>query len=105
MILETLIICSLISNAPYYDCNVEWTIFIYDGDAKDYCSGNLACAIRSISPNLYDGEIHIDAKYNKILIGKSGIYRVYAEVTDRCGNNVLWHELQHLVTRDRNNCH
>ena len=105
MILESLIICSLIANAPYYDCSTEWTVFIHDNNAKDSCGGDLACARKSINPNLYDGDIHIDAKYNKILIGYLGPSPVYAQVTDRCGNNVLWHELQHLVTRDANNCH
>lgn len=30
MLLETLIICSLIYVAPYYDCSEHWTIEIYD---------------------------------------------------------------------------
>jgi len=105
MLIETLLICSLISQAPYYDCDNEWTIYIYDKTVDGAC-GPTGYACATYTPNTYDGEIHIPKDYNKLLVGVSedGIETYCTNCTDWCGYNILWHELQHLVVREPKWC-
>ena len=74
-----------------------WALKIFDGDVAKYCYpdeitlGILACAMWTTGTGYYDGEIYINDDVSP--------YK------DPCGNGVLMHEIQHLVTRDRENCH
>ena len=97
MLIETLLFCSIITASPFYDCSNMWTLKIYDGDVGIYCYPNkltlgvVGCALWTIGTTNYDGEILINQDVHGI--------------RDRCGNTVLQHEIAHLVTRDRENCH
>jgi len=100
-LLETLIICSLIANAPFYDCENKWTIFIYDEKGVGHNCRDDAMACAKYTSHKYDGEIHIPADYNKVLlsVSKEGYKQYCINCTDWCGHNVLWHEIQHLIVR------
>ena len=97
MLIETLLFCSIITTAPFYDCDNMWTLKIYDGDAAKYCYpdeitlGVIACAAWTLGTDYYDGEILMNVQVPPF--------------KDRCGNGVLAHEIQHLVKRERGNCH
>ena len=88
MLLETMVICSLTLIVPFYDCSEEWTIYIYDNDADEYCGkdGVLGCATWGREKNIY---LSLD----------------YIFMRDYCGYNVLEHEINHLKYHDYYYCH
>ena len=87
LLIETLIICGLTTITPYYDCSENWTIYIHDADAYAQCTEfkTESCA-KWPPPRIY---ISLNQPY----------------WTDVCGWNTLWHELNHLKTKNNNYCH
>ena len=103
MLLESLIICSLILNAPYYDCSEKWTINIYDNDAYKHCYrvDGVACALWGTWAENGFREIPISLQTKNY-----GQWWTMAEYPkDKCGFGLLQHELNHLLYLDGNFCH
>jgi len=87
LLIETLIICGLTTIAPYYDCSENWTIYIHDTDAYTQCMEFKTKSCTKWPPP-------------KIYISLN-----QPNWTDACGWNTLWHELNHLKTKNVNYCH
>ncbi len=79
--IELLIICSLVFYTPYYDCSEQWTIQYHPNSIMVQSYGN---------NNWYVG--FADVKDKSVHIGKIK--------TDKCGNSLLGHELNHLKYND-----
>jgi len=71
--------CSLIFASPYYDCSEDWMIQKHD-----------ARWIKTDRHGWVSGYADIDKRRIDIGVMKK----------DRCGNSLLWHELQHLMYKD-----
>jgi len=80
MSFEIILFCSLIFNAPYYDCDETWTVHWHPMDMMDKLPGGTW------------ESAFTDMKMQIIHIGNLK--------TDKCGNNLLWHELNHLRFND-----
>ncbi len=87
MLIETLIICTLTTVSPYYDCSENWTIYLYDNIPWEHCAeyGTRSCA------KWHPKRIYISINQ--------------PEWYDKCGNTTLWHELNHLKYLDGIYCH
>jgi hypothetical protein len=88
MLIETLVICSLIINAPYYDCDETWQIYIFDIDSSKYCKEykSYACA------KWFPKRVYIGLNHDNSWV-------------DTCGHKLLLHELNHLKYLNGNYCH
>lgn len=80
MIETILIICALTFYTPYYDCSEEWYIAFAPNDMM----------VQSKNKNWYTGLTDIENK--TVYIGNLK--------TDKCGNSLLGHELNHLKYDD-----
>ena len=98
MLIETLIICAITNTAPFYDCPPEydgvqdfsgelWTVKIYSWDAWKHCK---------------EFESNACVKWKESTIHISINQPLWK---DSCGWNTLWHELNHLKTKDPFYCH
>ncbi len=85
MLIETIVICSLITVSPFYDCSENWFIYIFDDIPLDLCAGHETCA------KWYPKRIYISL-YQSDWVGQ-------------CGHEALMHELNHLIYLDESYCH
>jgi len=102
----TILMCSLIQAAPYYDCPPEydgvsdgsgklWTINVYD----NYYRKNIPTfASDSTAKSGLDG--YADWKYGMANVVEAGL-----QEKDTCGRTILLHELLHLKYKNIESVH
>ena len=95
MLLETLVICALTLNSPFYDCSQEWTIFMWDtmAESKKHCVkwGTTSCADYNLEAN--------PPIYGIINIAMNDL-----DWVDDCEHTLLLHEINHILYQDDKYC-
>ncbi len=89
MILEVLVICSLTTTSPFYDCSETWEIYLHDtGDMRPFCEYNL-------DRGTGEGCHKWDGKTNQqihIALDKQHLKDVWKQT-------VLYHEIKHAMCK------
>lgn len=88
--IETIItICALTMVSPYYDCNSEWNIIIYDETTDKIPGSSSAIGSATWTKNMLSEKGQIELVHNyKDLKGKRDHLLK--------GGGVLWHEILHM---------
>jgi hypothetical protein len=89
MLVDVMIICSLITVAPYYDCDEKWAIHIYDDNRQDYPCATIRATACVLQPSfIYWSAQAFDSLWY-----------------DACGHGLFLHEINHLKYKDPEYCH
>jgi len=117
MLLEILLICSLVSEDPYFDCSEIWTIKIYHSDLD---LKNIECSILAIACTDIEKKVIYIPIYYYNYNYQNCYYRTTSEVfceqnkffpiselgfKDKCNFGILQHELNHLIFKSAAYCH